>query len=273
MSGVDRRASSTDRTQASAQAVAVLGLGEAGSRFAADLVSAGVEVRGYDPATSSAPDGVDRAGDPGSAVSGATVVLALTSASTALATAESALPGLDAGAIYADLNTTLPARKHDIAALVRPAGARFVDVALLGPVPARGLGTPALASGPGARAFADVLGPLGMPVEVLSDRPGDAATRKLLRSVFMKGLAASVLESLRAAEAAGQASWLEGEIAAVVGEPLLERLVEGSRRHAVRRVDELEAARELLLELGVEPRMAAASAEVLAELAEQRVRS
>ena len=51
--------------------VAVLGLGEAGGRFAADLVSAGVEVRGYDPLTSSAPEGVDRAGDPGSAVSGA----------------------------------------------------------------------------------------------------------------------------------------------------------------------------------------------------------
>jgi 3-hydroxyisobutyrate dehydrogenase-like beta-hydroxyacid dehydrogenase len=265
---VDRRGSSTDRTEASAQAVlAVLGLGEAGSRLAADLVSAGVEVRGYDPVTSSAPEGVERAGDPSSAVSGATVVLALTTASTALAAAESALPGLGTGAIYADLSTTSPALKHDIAAVVHRAGARFVDVALLGPVPARGLGTPALASGPGAQAFADVLGPLGMPVEVLSDRPGEAATLKLLRSVFMKGLAATTLESLRAADAAGHASWLEGEIAAVVGEPLLERLVEGSRRHAVRRLDELEAARELLLELGVEPRIAAASAAVLAELA------
>jgi 3-hydroxyisobutyrate dehydrogenase-like beta-hydroxyacid dehydrogenase len=273
MSGVERRASSTDRTHASAQAVAVLGLGEAGSRFAADLVAAGVEVRGYDPVTGSAPDGVGRAADPGSAVSGATVVLALTGASTALAAAESALPGLGSGAIYADLNTTSPALKQDVAALVPRAGARFADVALLGPVPARGLRTPALASGPGAQAFADVLGPLGMPVEVLSDRPGEAATLKLLRSVFMKGLAASVLESLHAAEAAGHAGWLEGEIAAVVGEPLLERLVEGSRRHAVRRLDELETARELLLELGVEPRIAAASAEVLAGLAAQSVRS
>ena len=148
-----------------------------------------------------------------------------------------------------------------------------MDVALLGPVPARGLGTPALASGPGAQQFADVLGPLGMPVEVLSDHPGDAATLKLLRSVFMKGLAASALESLRAAEAAGHASWLEGEIAAVVGKPLLERLVEGSRRHAVRRVDEMEAARELLLELGVEPRIAAASTAVLAELAASEPRA
>ena len=108
---------------------------------------------------------------------------------------------------------------------------------------------------PGAQAFADVFGPLGMPVEVVSDRPGDAATLKLLRSVFTKGLAASVLESLSAAAAAGHAAWLRGEIASVLGEPLLERLVEGSKRHAARRVDEMEAACELLLELGVEPRV------------------
>lgn len=261
------RRGSPDRTTASAQVVAVLGLGEAGGRLAADLASAGVEVRGYDPLTVPSPEGVDRAGDPGSAVSGATVVLGLTTASTALAAAESALPGLGPGAIYADLNTAAPALKRDIAAVVARTEARFVDVALLGPVPSRGLATPALASGSGAQAFAEVLGPFGMPVEVVSDRPGDAATLKLLRSVFMKGLAASALESLRAAEAAGHEQWLEGEIAEVVGERLLERLVEGSHRHAVRRVDEMEAARELLLELGVEPRIATASAAVLDELA------
>jgi hypothetical protein len=53
----------------------------------------------------------------------------------------------------------------------------------------------------------------------------------------------------------------------VIGEPLLVRLVEGSRRHAVRRAEEMEAARELLLSLGVEPRIASASASLLAELA------
>jgi 3-hydroxyisobutyrate dehydrogenase-like beta-hydroxyacid dehydrogenase len=253
--------------QTGAHVIAVLGLGEAGGRLAADLVSEGVEVRGYDPLPVAAPDGVDQAIDPGSAVSGSTLVIALTTASTARAAAESALPGLGSGATYADLNTTSPALKQEIAALVDPTGARFADVGLLGTVPARGLRTPAVASGSGAQAFADALEPLGMPVEVVSERPGDAAILRLLRSVFMKGLAACVLESLHAAEAAGHRSWLEGEIAAVVGEPVLERLVAGSRRHAVRRVDELEAARELLLELGVEPRIASASAAVLAELA------
>jgi 3-hydroxyisobutyrate dehydrogenase-like beta-hydroxyacid dehydrogenase len=254
----------------SAPVVAVLGLGEAGGRLAADLVAAGVEVRGYDPITASAPEGVLQAGDAAAAVSESTVVLALTAAASALAAAESALPGLRAGAIYADLNTASPSLKQEIAGLVAPAGARFVDVALLGAVPAHGLRTPALASGPAAQTFADIFGALEMPVQVVSDRPGDAASRKLLRSVFMKGLAASALESLRAAEAAGHESWLEGEIAAVIGEPLLERLVEGSRRHAVRRVDEMEAARELLLELGVEPRIAEASTAILAQLAASR---
>ena len=263
----DGRIDGAERVAMSAPVVTVLGLGEAGGRLAADLVTVGVEVHGYDPLTTSAPEGVAQASDAAAAVSRSTVVLALTTASTALAAAESALPGLHTGAIYADLNTASPALKHDIAALVAGSGARFADVALLGPVPAHGLRTPTLASGPGARAFAEVFGPLGMPVDVVSDRPGDAAILKLLRSVFMKGLAASALESLRVADAAGQTRWLEGEIAAVIGEPFLERLVEGSRRHAARRVDEMEAARELLLELGVEPRMAAASASVLAELA------
>jgi 3-hydroxyisobutyrate dehydrogenase-like beta-hydroxyacid dehydrogenase len=253
-----------------APVVAVLGLGEAGARIAADLAAVDVEVRGFDPLAASAPAGVDRVGDAVSAVEGATAVLVLTTAATALEVAESVLRGLAAGAIYADLNTASPALKRELAALVPEAGAQFADVALLGPVPARGLETPALVSGPGAVAFADVFGPLGMPVEIVSDRPGDAATLKLLRSVFMKGLAASALESLRAAEAAGHAPWLEDEIAELIGAPLLERLVDGSRRHAARRVDEMEAARGLLLELGVEPRIAAASMSVLAELVESR---
>ena len=153
------------------------------------------------------------------------------------------------------------------AAAVEEAGSRFADVALLGAVPATGIATPALASGAGATVFADTFRPLGMPVQVVSEHAGDAAAMKLLRSVFMKGIAAAAIESLDAAEAAGRRDWLEGQLAAVLGEPLLERLVDGSRTHAVRRVDEMEAARDLLVELGVEPRITAATAALLAELA------
>lgn len=248
----------------SPQNVAVLGLGEAGVRLAADLVAAGAIVHGYDPAV---PGG---AADTQTAVKDADVVLSVNSGSAALAAAESALPALRHEAVYADLNTAAPALKQAIAARAADAGVAFADVALLGPVPARGLSTPTVASGTGAARFAELMIPLGMPVEVVSERAGDAATLKLLRSVFMKGLAASVVESLAAAEAAGTRDWLEREIAGVIGEPLLARLVEGSHEHAGRRVDEMEAARDLLLTLGVEPRIATASASLLADLAAGR---
>ena len=39
--------------------IAVLGLGEAGSVIARDLLAAGVQVRGYDPAVTAAPGIID----------------------------------------------------------------------------------------------------------------------------------------------------------------------------------------------------------------------
>ena len=40
--------------------VAVLGLGEAGGRFATDLVAAGVQVAAFDPGPVPSPEGVER---------------------------------------------------------------------------------------------------------------------------------------------------------------------------------------------------------------------
>jgi 3-hydroxyisobutyrate dehydrogenase-like beta-hydroxyacid dehydrogenase len=246
--------------------VALLGLGEAGSRLAADLVAAGVQVRGYDPDPGREVPSIVRADGPAEAVAGCEVVLSVNSAKAALDAAAAALPSLPRGALYADLNTASPELKRELAALVADSGLDFVDVALLGPIPARGLFAPVLASGVAARRFAELFGPLGMPVSVVSGEAGDAAALKLVRSVFMKGLAAAVVESMQAAEAIGHREWLAREIESMIG-PFFERALEGSRKHAARRVDEMEAARELLLELGVEPLIATASATQLADLA------
>jgi 3-hydroxyisobutyrate dehydrogenase-like beta-hydroxyacid dehydrogenase len=248
-------------------AVAVLGLGEAGSLLAADLLAARVDVRGHDPGSGRDVPGLTRTAEAADAVAGSDVVLSVNTAAAALAAAQAALSALSGSTLYADLNTSSPELKRELAEVVAGSGAAFADVALLGPVPPRGLRTPAIASGAGARAFADLFGPLGMPVEVVSERPGDAAALKLLRSVFMKGIAAAAIESVEGADAAGHVEWVKREIAAVIGEPFLERLLEGSRTHAARRTDEMEAARELLLDLGVEPRIATATAAVLADLA------
>jgi 3-hydroxyisobutyrate dehydrogenase-like beta-hydroxyacid dehydrogenase len=105
-----------------------------------------------------------------------------------------------------------------------------------------------------------------MPVDVVGEEPGDAAGLKLLRSVFMKGLAAAAIESMEGARAAGAEERVRADIASVIGEPLLERLLSGSRTHAARRVEEMQAAASYVEELGVPPRVAAAAAAWLAEL-------
>src|SRR5439155_19872876 len=196
-----------------------------------------LDVAAWDPA----PRGpFPFAGSAGDAVRGSDAVLSLNTASAALDAARSAGPALSAGAVYADLNTASPRVKREAAELVESAGGVFADVALLSAV--RGLQTPALASGSGAKRFAELFGGLGMPVEVVEGGAGAAAARKLVRSVFMKGLAAALVESLRAAEAAGCGDWLREDLARLLDEPLLERLVSGSSRLAVRRIVEMDAA-------------------------------
>jgi len=239
----------------------VLGLGEAGGRIAADLAAAGCAVRGWDPARR--PDGITNARSDLGAVRGADVVLSLTTAAVALDAAARVVDALGRDTLYADLNTASPQLKQELAEALP---VRFADVALIGVVPSTGLATPALASGGGAERFAELFRPLGMPVEVVGARAGDAAGLKLLRSVFMKGIAAAAIESVEAARAADAEDRVRAEIAAVIGEPLLERLLSGSRTHAARRVDEMRAAAAYLEELGVEPRVAAAAAGWLEQL-------
>jgi 3-hydroxyisobutyrate dehydrogenase-like beta-hydroxyacid dehydrogenase len=242
-------------------AIAVLGLGEAGAAIATDIVAAGNRVLGFDP-VQPAPQGVEAHPHPADAAAPAKIILSVNSPAVALEVAEAVAPALQPEQLYADLNTAAPALKRALAAVVEARGAVFADVALMEPVPDWGVRTPALASGPGAERFAAAFELFGMPVTDVGREPGAAAARKLARSVFMKGQAAAIGEALEAAERLGCADWLykniESSLTAADGR-LLRRLVEGSRRHAGRRVDEMAAAVAMLDELEVEPRVAAAS--------------
>jgi 3-hydroxyisobutyrate dehydrogenase-like beta-hydroxyacid dehydrogenase len=259
-------------TMSSPAVIGVLGLGEAGSEIAAGLVAAGAIVQAFDPAVP-APATVRGCGSDASAARGARLVLALTSAHEALETLRLALPGMGAGAVYADLNTGSAGLKATLAETAARAGVALADVALMAPVPGLGLRTPMLVSGPAAEVFASILRPLGAPVTVLAGPAGTAATRKLLRSVFYKGLAAAVTEALEGGRAAGCEDWLRadiGQVLAGASAAMVDRLEEGSIRHAVRRAGEMQAAGDLLDELGVPARIARASQAWLAQLAAGR---
>ena len=274
--------------------IAVLGLGEAGSVIARDLVAAGVRVRGYDPAVSAAEPIIDTASE-AEAAGGAHLVLSVNSAKAAVDAFKAGLTRLARrrqdrstlqdqstrpdqtmrpdqstrpdqtmrpDVLWADLNTASPGTKRQLAELAEQAGIQFADVAMMAPVPGRGLRVPMLASGTGAARYAAILGPLGADIEVLDGPAGFAASRKLLRSVFYKGMAASIVEALEAARAAGDEQWLQEHIAAELAAAdaaIVERIIEGTGRHAVRRTAEMQAAADMLAELGVPPLMASAS--------------
>jgi 3-hydroxyisobutyrate dehydrogenase-like beta-hydroxyacid dehydrogenase len=240
----------------------VFGIGEAGSEIASGLVATGAHVVAYDPAPVTTPAGVVRCNDPREAVERADVVLSIVAATDAETALRQALEDIPAGCQYADLATASPGLKRSLSATASAAGVVYTDVALMGTVPGRGIATPALASGPGAGLLAESMATVGMKVSVVGDEPGLAATHKLVRSVFVKGLAAVLIEAMGAAEAAGlrDETWTTiVDQVETADEAFLGRLMEGTRHHALRRHDEMQAAESLLRDLGVDPVMTAAT--------------
>lgn len=105
---------------------------------------------------------------------------------------------------------------------------------------------------------------------MLEGPAGLAAERKLLRSVFYKGMAAAAVEALAAARAAGCEDWLRENIAEELtraNAATLARLIDGTHRHAKRRTVEMQAAADMLSELDVPPLIATASRDLLHGLA------
>jgi Domain of unknown function (DUF1932) len=87
--------------------------------------------------------------------------------------------------------------------------------------------------------------------------------------VFVKGMAAAIIEAVQAARKAGCEEWLRDQAAAELQSAdarLIDRLIDGSLKHAGRRSHEMAAARELLAALGVPSRVTAASYDWLCEL-------
>ncbi|MGX9899425.1 DUF1932 domain-containing protein [Arthrobacter sp. SA17] len=166
---------------------------------------------------------------------------------------EEALPAMEPAGIFADMNTSAPAQKERLAKHADQNGTLFADVAILAPVPRARIKTPLVLSGTGASELLRILSQLGIPASSVGDKAGVAAGLKLLRSVFMKGLSATVLEAVTAARAIGAEEWVVSQIASELGPDgpaLVERILEGTPAHALRREDEMRQARSFLESLG-----------------------
>ena len=265
----------------------ILGFGEAGARFAQDLSQAGLtDIVAYSRSGAKEPAdgplhaqaiaaGAQLVKTPRALCKGTDVIIALTPGKAALAALRSVQKHLRPEQIYVDASSGA-VKTMEQAAQMLEGRARFVDAAIMTPVPLNGIKAVIVTSGAHAGAFCALMAPYGMNVKVVGDKPGSASAMKLIRSVCVKGLSATLLESLEAAQRYGVLDATVADIAESFDErPFIEnlqRFVCGTVVHAGRRVHEMADALALLNALGSSTRMTRATRANLVELANMGLR-
>jgi 3-hydroxyisobutyrate dehydrogenase len=253
--------------------IGIIGFGEAGSIFAAQLAPK-VPVRTYDILAPTAAfrrriethreSGIAFTGSSAQAAEGATIILSLVTASASLEVARQAATFLKPGQIFIDLNSVSPGTKLASAEAIERAGAAYVDGAVMSPVPPRGIAVPILLAGPAASVADDSLHGLGMDIEVISDRIGVASATKMCRSVIIKGIEALCSEAFLTARAYGVEQRVLSSLLdtfpgtdwnSYAGYQVGRSLVHGRRRAA-----EMREVARTVGEAGIEPLMSSSTA-------------
>jgi 3-hydroxyisobutyrate dehydrogenase-like beta-hydroxyacid dehydrogenase len=192
------------------------------------------------------------------------IVLSVVTSDQAAQAAGQNAPYLGAGRLYADLNSVSPALKQSIAGTIGAAGARFVEIAVMAPVPPYGHRVPMLAGGEAAREFVERLTPFGMRVEVVSREIGVAAATKMFRSIMIKGMEALITECVLGASRYGAEAHVFASLAesfpGIDWPKLADYMVGRVVVHGERRAREMEEVAQTLRSLGIEPIMAEATA-------------
>jgi 3-hydroxyisobutyrate dehydrogenase-like beta-hydroxyacid dehydrogenase len=237
--------------------IAMLGLGEAGSHFANDLAAMGIEVIGYDPnPIRQLYPTINLAQSNLEASKNADIIFSVNLSSESENIAKEIAHVLKPHQFFCEMNTSSPEKKKAIATILKSSGVKMIDLAIMAPVPPKGIMTPLLASGEFADEFLASIQFLNLAItKVNNGKIGDAATRKLLRSIVYKGIAAVICEAVEAGEKFEMQSYIREQIRSVIGgnDELIDRFVEGSKTHALRRMHEMEAVIEMLQEKDLDP--------------------
>lgn len=252
--------------------IAILGLGEAGSHFANDLVKLGITVSGWDPNLTKKLDAkVKFAQSNADAVKDADVIFSTNISSASVAIAKEVLNSIKPNAFYCEMNTSSPQVKQKVQGILQQTSCRIIDLAIMAPVPPTGIKTPLLASGKHAPVFIDLMKDI-LQVEHLTGKVGDAAQHKLLRSIVYKGIAAVIFEAVEAGKKLGLEEHIRKQIHSIIGEndDLIDRFIVGSKDHAFRRMQEMEAVVDMLKSNEIKSTISEATVEHLSHLQEEK---
>jgi 3-hydroxyisobutyrate dehydrogenase-like beta-hydroxyacid dehydrogenase len=250
--------------------IGFVGFGEAGSNIARGLKSAGVAgTFAFDIDPERVRRRAEETGTPlvesnRDLAESARIIFSTVTCARAREAAEQTAPFLKPHHIYADLNSVSPALKQDIEQVIGVTGAGFVEAAVMSPVPPLAHRAPMLLGGKAAPAFARLMTPFGMRLDVISEKVGTAAATKMFRSIIVKGLEALMLECVLAASPYGADERVFASLAesfpGIDWQQLANYMVGRVVVHGERRAREMEEVSETLHALGIEPIMAEAAA-------------
>ncbi|MEM8979485.1 MAG: DUF1932 domain-containing protein [Pseudomonadota bacterium] len=253
------------------QNIAFIGFGEAAQAFTKGWRDEGVsvDVIAFDVKTNGAQAQAKEAEYAGFDVVGAQTTSAVCSGVAgifSLVTAEQAETAAHAAAqsdlrraLFLDCNSCAPETKRRSSKMIDAAGGRYVDVAVMTPVHPKLHRAPCLLAGPHAQAALELFDQFGMVAEIAGDEVGAASTRKMIRSVMIKGLEALTLECFLAARKAGVDNHILASLEqSFPGFDWARRapyMMERSVTHGIRRAAEMDEVAQTLRDLGIEPHM------------------
>ncbi len=255
--------------------VCLIGFGEVGQVLAEDLTARGAsDLSAWDvlfvnpasnPSRALANGRVRAASSAADAVGGADVVISAVTAAQDVEAARAAAAALARDAWFLDLNSVSPEVKRAAARLIESHGGRYVEAAVMAPVPPKRLATSMLLGGRHAATFMAVAEQLGFTgARVFSAEVGRASAAKMCRSVMVKGIEALLAESLLAARHYG----VEDAVLASLRDlfPLADwqgqarYMISRSLVHGRRRAEEMREVARTVEESGITPSMSAACA-------------
>lgn len=253
------------------QSVGFVGFGEAGYHIAKGLRGAGLartfafDIDQSDLVRGRARDTHTEIAESSAALAAACeVIFSAVTADQALNAAEQTAPFLESRHYYCDVNSVSPKIKQAVGRVVSRDGAKFVEAAMMAPVPPHGHKVPTLLGGPEAPTFLELMIPFGVRMEVVStDQIGRAAAVKMFRSIVYKGLEALMFECVLGASHYGAEprvfASLNESFPGVDFQKLADYMISRVVVHGERRAREMEEVAATLRELGIDPMMAEAT--------------
>jgi 3-hydroxyisobutyrate dehydrogenase-like beta-hydroxyacid dehydrogenase len=255
--------------------IALIGLGEVGRILAEDLSAKAARLSAWDlkfadtasgPSQTAATLALHAASSAHEAVKDCDLIISAVTAAQTLTAAQSVTGGLRPGAIFLDLNSASPGAKQQAAQVIESVGGRYVEAAVMSPVPPKRIATPILLGGPHASSFLPLAHDLGFAATtVFSAELGKASAAKMCRSVMVKGIEALLSESLLAARAYGVEDTVLKSLDDLFPGPdwptLSQYMISRTLEHGTRRAEEMREVARTVSEAGLTPHMSAATAE------------